>query len=145
MTPPRLTESIRQAALGPPEKAEASEGGFLKPGLPVWRRLYGLKEDFLAFQGHFEGRPILPALAQTLLAKDVAGELCPGLDFIETIVSAKFLGLVEPPAVVAVYAQPPSAEPGPGQWRFQLTTAQSGGPASPAAVMRLELRVNHPC
>jgi hypothetical protein len=98
-----------------------------------------LKDDFLAFQGHFEGRPVLPALAQTLLAKDLARELNPGRDFIKTIVSAKFLGLIEPPAVVTVYAQPPSAELGPGLWRFQLTAARADGPSTLAAALRLEL------
>jgi hypothetical protein len=111
----------------------------MKTDLPVWRGLYDLDRGFPAFQGHFENRPVLPALAQTLLAKDLAGRLWPGLDRITAIISAKFLGLVEPPALVAVYAQPPAVVPGPGQWRFQLAAARSGGPAVEAAALRLEL------
>ena len=142
--PPRLTEAIARAALGPPEPvspepAALPAGNFLKPGFSAWRGLYELDHNFPAFQGHFEGRPVLPALAQVLMAKDMAGRLRPGLDLISAVVSAKFLGLVEPPALVAVYAQPPAAGPGPGQWRFQLTTARAGGPASDAAALRLEL------
>ncbi|MDR2934263.1 MAG: hypothetical protein LBV70_00045 [Candidatus Adiutrix sp.] len=139
---PRLTEAIGLSALGEPAGPETfavPAGNFLKSGLPVWLGLYGLNLDFPAFQGHFEGRPVLPALAQTLLAKDLAGRLWPELDRTSAIVSAKFLGLVEPPAVVSVYAQPPAAGPGPGQWRFQLTAARAGGPAGEAAALRLEL------
>jgi len=139
---PRLAEAIGRAALGTPAEPETfarPAGNFLKPGLPVWRGLYDLDRDFPAFQGHFEGRPVLPALAQTLLAKDLAGRLWPELDRITAIVSAKFLGLVEPPAQVSVYAQPPAARPGPGQWRFQLAAARADGPAVEAAVLRLEL------
>jgi hypothetical protein len=61
------------------------------------------------------------------------------LDRIAAIFSAKFLGLVEPPALIAVYAQPPAADPGPGQWRFLLTAARAGGPAAEVAALRLEL------
>jgi hypothetical protein len=146
LTEARLTEAIGRAVLGPPEPAgpetfAVPAGKFFKSGQPVWRGLYGLDMDFPAFKGHFEGRPVLPALAQTLLAKDLAGRLWPELDRIVTIVSAKFQGLVEPPALVAVYAQPPAAAPGPGQWRFQLTAARpaADGPASEAAALRLEL------
>jgi hypothetical protein len=141
----RLTEAIGQAVLGPPEPAGPETfalpaGKIFKSGLPVWRGLYGLDMDFPAFKGHFEGRPVLPALAQTLLAKDLAVRLWPELDRVAAIVSAKFLGLVEPPALVAVYAQPPTADPGAGQWRFQLTTADGlNRPAVEAAVLRLEL------
>jgi hypothetical protein len=144
LTAPRLTEAIGRAALGPPEPAGPETfalpaGAFLKTDLPVWRGLYELGLDFSAFQGHFENRPVLPALAQTLLAKDLAGRLWPELDRISAIISAKFLGLVEPPALVAVYAQPSAAVPGPGQWRFQLAAARAGGPAVEAAALRLEL------
>jgi hypothetical protein len=137
--PPRLREAISRAALEPPERIQSPAGGFLKPDLPVWRGLYDLDQDFPAFQGHFEGRPVLPALAQTLLAKDLASRLWLELDRIAAIDSAKFIGLVEPPALVAVYAQPPAAGPGPGQWRFLLTAARAGGPAAEAAALRLEL------
>ncbi|MDR3038432.1 MAG: hypothetical protein LBV21_03950 [Candidatus Adiutrix sp.] len=140
-TPPRLTEHIQAAALGPPETTGPPGGNFLKPGRPVWRRLYRLAEAFVAFQGHFPGRPVLPALAQTLLAKDMARALRPELDLIAAIVSAKFIRLVEPPAEVAVYAQPPAEGPGPGQWRFQLAAADpAGGPETGVALLRLELR-----
>ena len=139
---PRLIEAIGRAAWGEPAGPETfawPAGNFLKPGLPVWRGLYELNLDFPAFQGHFEGRPVLPALAQVLMAKDLAGRLWPELDRIAAIVSAKFLGLVEPPARVAVYAQPSAEGLGPGQWRFQLTAARAEGPAVEAAALRLEL------
>jgi len=139
---PRLAEAIGRAALGEPAGPETfarPAGNFLKPGLPVWLGLYDLGHYFPAFQGHFEGRPVLPALAQVLMAKDLAGRLWPELDRIAAIVSAKFLGLVEPPARVSVYAQAPGPGPGPGQWRFQLTAARAGGPAWEAAALRLEL------
>jgi hypothetical protein len=146
LTEDRLTKAIDQAVLEPPAPAgpetfAVPAGKIFKSGQPVWRGLYGLDMDFPAFLGHFEGRPVLPALAQTLLAKDLAGRLWPDLDRIVAIVSAKFQGLVEPPALVAVYAQPPTAAPGPGQWRFQLTAARpaAGEPAGEAAVLRLEL------
>ena len=114
----RIWRDIAQARQGQAEAAEAPSADFLKGRGTVSRCRYRLEGDFSPFQGHFEGRPVLPALAQVLLAKDAAQTITGRELKIEAVVQAKFLALVTPGATVTVYAQAP--ESGASEWRFHL-------------------------
>jgi 3-hydroxyacyl-[acyl-carrier-protein] dehydratase len=60
----RLKEAIRRASLGPVHVTG--------DGSAVGR--FRFEEGFAGFQGHFPGRPLLPAVAQITAALLVAGE-----------------------------------------------------------------------
>jgi hypothetical protein len=114
-----LSQQMRESAMGPPVLGPAPTGSFFPGDNPIWSINFALNEDFLAFQGHFEGHPVLPALAQVLLAKITAELLLNRSCFLKKVVSAKFMSLVEPGTELSVLTVPPKP-PGPGEWRFQL-------------------------
>jgi len=128
---------IEDIVLAEASKMPPPSAAFLKGG-EVWRRQYRLPADLLVFQGHFAANPVLPALAQVLMAKDAARRLS-GLDLRLTAVEqAKFLAPVGPGHILSVYAQAP--EGWPGDWRFHLTAdPENGGPALDAAFLKLQL------
>ena len=130
-----MRRQIEAAALGPPEKA-ASLADFLKSP-EVWRRRYTLSEDFVGFQGHFEGHPVLPALAQVFAAQNLVQALNYGPVTLEAITQAKFLSLVRPGHLLSAYASIP--EDG-GEWRVHLTSAAEGQPEVDAAFLRLKFK-----
>lgn len=132
-----MTKQIRAAALGPPERGRPQSEAFLKSA-GIWRRSYCLGQDFVGFQGHFEGHPVLPALAQVLIAQDLAQALSPTPLRLEAVGQAKFLSLIRPGQALAAYALPP-ADGGPGEWRIQLNSAEAEGRAeTEAAFLRLK-------
>lgn len=138
---------IKAALAGPPVKALPPTPLFIKNPEPDSCRLcrFQLAKDFIGFQGHFEGRPVLPALAQVLMTQ-VSAELIGGREvFMESIAQAKFLSLVEPESSLLVYAQVP-ADMGAGEWRFHLRALKAGA-ENEAAFIRLRISpaeaVNH--
>lgn len=125
-------------ALGIPEPViEAPPGGFFRSGGRLLAQRYRLRADFVAFQGHFPGQPILPALAQVLLARDSAEQLT-GPAAIAAIIQAKFLSRVEPDASVTVFLMPPMD--GNEVWLFQLF-ARADDAASDTEAARLKMRL----
>lgn len=85
---------------------------------------YSLTVDFIAFRGHFDGLPVLPALAQVLAAKHAAQKKEGRSLKLKAITQAKFLSLVEPDTVLAVYFQAP--ENRDADWRFHLSACRDG-------------------
>ena len=133
-----MRRQIAAAALGPPEKTAPPSEAFLKV-LEVWRRPYRLDENFVGFQGHFEGRPVLPALAQVFIAQDMVITLLKRPVTLEAVTQAKFLSPVTPGRLLSVYAFSEK----PGEWRLHLTSAAEGGAAEvDAAFMRLKFKEN---
>lgn len=132
-------KQIRAAALGPPERGRPPSDIFLKSP-EVWRRSYGLGQDFVGFQGHFEGHPVLPALAQVFIAQDLVQNLGSPSLVLEAVSQAKFLSLVRPGQRLSAYALAPE-DGGPGEWRIQLTATEAGGQAeTDAAFLRLKFK-----
>lgn len=142
-----LVRQIRAAAVGPPAKALAPSTAFIKSREEVWLFRYSFTNDFLAFHGHFEGRPVLPALAQVLTAKDCAEAVLGRKVFIEALDQGKFLSLIVPGGILSVYAQAPSDEnglppgSGAGQWRFHLRYSKPGESEKDASFLRLKIAV----
>ena len=127
VAPAGINRQLRAAAVGLPEKCTPPPGTFLKTREKVWCRKYQLAPDFIAFQGHFNGHPVLPALAQVLMAKDSVSAVLAQDVTIEAVEQGKFMSLVVPGNTVMVYARPPQGG-GIGEWRFHLTaTSQVGG------------------
>ncbi|MDR1044417.1 MAG: hypothetical protein LBP33_04765 [Candidatus Adiutrix sp.] len=134
----RIWNDIARARQGGPEAAWPPSADYLKGRGTVSRCAYQLTPGFSPFQGHFEGRPVLPALAQVLLAKDAAQAALGRELRIEAVVQAKFLALVKPDSLLTVYAQAP--EGGHGEWRFQLRNRPLGAQLeNDVAFMRLKL------
>jgi 3-hydroxymyristoyl/3-hydroxydecanoyl-(acyl carrier protein) dehydratase len=132
-------EHIEEAALGPAEKAAPPPGAFLKSAGLLWRRRYRLEADFIAFQGHFPGRPVLPALAQVLFAQNLAARLTGRALAPAAVSQAKFLAPVGPGGLLSVYAGP--AENEEGDWRFHLLTAEADGAgAADAAFIKMRFK-----
>lgn len=134
-----IARQIQAAALGPPEEALPPSDIFIKnpaPGQVLVRR-YRLDEKFIAFQGHFEGRPVLPALAQTLLARDCAAAVLGRDVFIEAIIQAKFISLVDPEGTISLYARRPENES--DEWRFHLRHLPASGQERDASFLRLKI------
>lgn len=134
-------DQISAAGLGPPQKDEPPSEAFIKgEGRGrVWLRRFRLEADFIGFQGHFEGRPVLPALAQVLLARESAEAVAGQALFIEAIAQAKFLSPAVPGDLISVHALPP-ADGWSGEWRFHLSAAKADGRRSDASFLRLKLR-----
>ena len=89
----RLKEAIRGSAQGRVHVTETD--------VAVGR--FRFDEGFVGFQGHFPGRPLLPAVVQMMAALQVAGEAWgleagPGL----SVDRAKFLLPLEPGAEIQV-------------------------------------------
>jgi len=84
----RMRQAIMDSALGPvllsDDAAEVAEQRFR------------FDEDFLGFDGHFPGYPILPAILQTLLGQLVAEQLCGGCLVFQKLSRAKFTRELRP-------------------------------------------------
>ncbi|MDR2947158.1 MAG: hypothetical protein LBV79_10500 [Candidatus Adiutrix sp.] len=131
-----MRQQIAAAALGPPEKTAPPSTAFLKAA-EVWRRDYLPAEDFAGFRGHFEGQPVLPALAQVFMAQDTAQTLAGHPLTLAAVTQAKFLSPVVPGLTLSVYAQAPDQG---GEWRLHLTASGDGIPAVDAAFLRLKFK-----
>lgn len=135
-----MMRQIQAAALGPPKKSGPPSDIFLKSP-NIWRRRYRFGGDFVGFQGHFEGHPVLPALAQVFIAQDLVQALRPGPMILAAISQAKFLSLVRPGGLVSAYA-PLLENSGPSdEWRVQITSIEADGqPETEAAFLRLKFK-----
>ena len=117
-----IARQIAASALKPPFETKPPSENFFK-GLTgkVWCCQFCLDEKFIAFQGHFLGNPVLPALAQVMVARETASAVSAKKMHIESIRQAKFLSLVKPGVTLSSYALPPAGES--GEWRFHLTSS----------------------
>lgn len=134
-----MRRQIEAAALGPPEKTSPPSEAFLK--VPeVWRRQYRFNDDFVGFQGHFEGHPVLPALSQVFIAQHMVQTLLKRQVILENITQAKFLSPVPPGRLLSAYAWLPEKA---DEWRLHLTAmAEDGQTETDAAFLRLKLKEN---
>lgn len=61
-----------------------------------YQRHYNFSESFLGFQGHFPGKPILPAVVQMMICREItSGGLGITLS-LTNVKRAKFMSLVKP-------------------------------------------------
>lgn len=88
----RLSREIAQAAVSPVEVD--NEGGL--------SRVFRFSEDFLGFDGHFPGYPILPAVAQVLAAQLLAETSLQADMRLQAVENAKFLLQIRPAEDVTV-------------------------------------------
>ena len=82
--------------------------------------------DFIGFDGHFPGHPILPAMLQVLLGIIVSEELCGTRLTLQKLDKAKFMSQIQPEQIITVSCKitRPAAE-GPEQAikaRVMITT-----------------------
>ena len=80
--------------------------------------------DFPAFDGHFPGQPVLPAVMQLVVVRMLAGELLQvPLEMVETG-KMKFKGMIQPDEVILVKVDVEKID---GQWRavFKLAKPDS--------------------
>lgn len=120
----KIDLQIRDMALGVPEECGPPAGTFFRSRETVLRRRYRLPAEFTGFQGHFEGNPVLPALAQVQLARDAAEQSLNHSLSVARIVQAKFLAPVTPGSVATLFFAPP-ADKG-GNWLFQIFAGSEG-------------------
>ncbi len=115
-----FSSRLESLTLGGPQKTAPPSGAFIKGETELWRLQFSLPPDLVFFQGHFEGAPLLPAMAQVILAKYAARRIVAGPLSIAAITQAKFLSPVAPHHLLSVYALGPVS--GSGDWRFHLTS-----------------------
>lgn len=61
-----------------------------------WEKEYVFPQSFLGFQGHFPGKPVLPAVVQIMIFREsIAEKLAQNLK-LEMMTRAKFLKVVSP-------------------------------------------------
>jgi len=90
------------AAAGAPGRRSA-DGSILRD--------FCFDEDFVGFAGHFEGYPILPAVAQMLAAQLLVEELHPHPLRLESVSHAKFLQQLGPGQVLTIACTPRPGTP----------------------------------
>ena len=81
--------------------AASAPAALLSPG--VWAKNFTLTDDFIGFEGHFPGHPIVPAMVQILMARMLIEEI--GGESLSTVQSAKFLAPIPPRTSVVVTAR----------------------------------------
>lgn len=132
-----MRRQIRAAASGQPEKTKSPSEAFLNAP-EAWRLRYLLNDDFAGFHGHFEGHPILPALAQVFIAQDLVQALLGRPAILAGITQAKFLSPVTPGSLLSAYA---AVVEKTGEWRVHLTsTAGDSTMEIDAAFLRLKFK-----
>ena len=84
-----LIENIRTCSCQPAQQTDRG-----------WVKEYIFPQSFLGFQGHFPGRPILPAVVQVMIFREsIAEKLKQNLE-IASMTRAKFLKVVNPESPV---------------------------------------------
>ena len=131
------SEQIPLLCLGDLQETErVPPGRDFRNASRVWLLRYRLTPDFRVFDGHFPGQPVLPAMAQIMLARHGAEQVSGHALRLEEIVQAKFTALVRPEALVVLSIAPPAAES--RNWVFRLQFSQDGGEAfSDASQMKI--------
>ena len=71
-----------------------------------FEREYFLPSTFMGFDGHFPGNPIMPAVAQLLLAQVTIAEKTGGEVNLIDIKRAKFVNIVKPDSLIKVLVKP---------------------------------------
>ena len=82
--------------------AASTPAAALSPG--TWAKVFTLAGDFIGFEGHFPGHPIVPAMVQMLMARMLLEEIGAG-ERPDTVQSAKFLAPIPPGTRVVVIAR----------------------------------------
>ena len=88
----KLIDAIKKSSLGPSEKDDSS-------GI---RNDFCFDNSFIGFSGHFPGYPILPAVAQLLVAQLVIEDQMEHKIQVTSIEKAKFLSEVKPNEKITV-------------------------------------------
>ena len=105
-----------------------------------WNQTWTLPEDFPAFNGHFPGFPLLPAVVQMHMALEVmaAAQNAPLPRLLE-VTSAKFMAPVRPLQAVTVTVRPVPSAAEQGQARPAVWDAVVTCEAVVAAKCRLQV------
>ena len=133
-----MFRQIQASTFGVLEKTPPPSAVFLKSP-EAWRQRYRLNDSFIGFRGHFEGHPVLPALAQVFFAQHLVQAVVKRQVTLETIIQAKFLSLVRPGRLMSVYV-PFSEAYDALEWRVHLTSAAEGRPETDASFLRLKFK-----
>jgi 3-hydroxyacyl-[acyl-carrier-protein] dehydratase len=80
-----LTKNIQMCCRQPAQKTDRG-----------WEKEYIFPQSFLGFQGHFPGRPILPAVVQVMIFRESIAEKLNQNLVIATMTRAKFLKVINP-------------------------------------------------
>jgi 3-hydroxymyristoyl/3-hydroxydecanoyl-(acyl carrier protein) dehydratase len=111
----------------------------VRPTPAVWQAEYDLREDFVAFQGHFPGYPILPAFVQICMAQHALSlALDRELELIR-VSAAKFTGRACPGVKLLVACSAAAEAPGDAQGWDCVTRAcgkQGSADASAADISK---------
>ncbi|MDY0212899.1 MAG: hypothetical protein RBR06_07825 [Desulfuromonadaceae bacterium] len=92
-----IRTEIEQAAL---RAAEISASAIEESGHA--RRSFRFALDFIGFNGHFPGFPVLPAMLQTLMAQMLATQVLPPTAKFSGVTKAKFIRQVGPDEEIEV-------------------------------------------
>ena len=86
-----MNDEIRACGIKPAQKTERG-----------WEKTYIFPPDFLGFQGHFPGNPILPAVIQLMTARQAITEHM-GQEFdVIKVTRAKYIKMVTPDIPITV-------------------------------------------
>ena len=100
---------------------------FSTPAEGEGRQQFTFNKDFLGFEGHFSGRPILPGIVQMLAAQIVLEQL-EGQDLtLQEVPKAKFLNILKPEQEVLVLCK---KIPSKNNIRFSVEISSSEGAAA---------------
>jgi 3-hydroxyacyl-[acyl-carrier-protein] dehydratase len=103
-----IADKMRDAVIA----AATDEMQVLEPD--VLQRSYCFGPDFIGFQGHFPGYPILPAIVQVLIPQTMVEEKINRRIELKGVVNAKFLSQINPDQEIVVRCQMREYKGGPG-------------------------------
>ena len=86
-----MNDEIRACAIKPVQKTERG-----------WEKTYVFPSDFLGFQGHFPGNPILPAVIQLMMGRQAITERMGRECDIVKVTRAKYMKVITPGIPVTV-------------------------------------------
>jgi 3-hydroxymyristoyl/3-hydroxydecanoyl-(acyl carrier protein) dehydratase len=86
-----MNEAIKSCVIKPAEKTDRG-----------WEKTYIFGPDFLGFQGHFPGNPIMPAILQIMIAREAIAEQM-GYEYdVLSVRRAKYMKIVASDTAVTV-------------------------------------------
>lgn len=84
----------------------ACAGPLSAQGADAYRRVYRLPASSLAFAGHFPGKPVLPAVVQTLMAQMTVEDALGRPLMLAAVVQAKFTAVLTPDEDITLSVSP---------------------------------------
>ena len=113
----KLLEEIQASSLGEIVKDERG-----------YKQVYKFLPGFLGFQGHFDGHPVLPAVVQMMVCREMAlKQIAPEFN-LARVSRAKFTSVVEANNVIEVYCELKTVSP--TEYRCNCILEVSGEAAS---------------